>query len=129
MNDTTRDNILRSGDLEQIVKLDKETILNHFGEDSFEYLAYQHKLAEQISSNYLKIPRRTENPSATYGMLKGWIKDFCQQNDKTLPKGFHTKNKQQLIGMYHGMLDYYGIKQSDIVPQYNYQRILPLPRW
>lgn len=129
MNDKTPDQILRSGDLEQIVTLDKETILNHFGEDSFEYLAYQHKLAEQMGSNYLKIPRRTENPSATYGMLRHWITDFCQQNDKSLPKGFHKKNKQQLMGMYRGMLDHYGIKQSDIVPQDDYLTILPLPRW
>ncbi len=129
MKDTTRDEILRSGDLEQIVTLDEETILEHFGEDSFEYLAYQHQLAEQMGSNYLKIPRRTENPSATYGMLKGWIKEFCQQNDKLLPEGFHTKNKKQLMGMYRGMLDYYGIKQSDIVPQHDHLMILPLPRW
>lgn len=129
MNNKNPDKILRSGDLEQIVALDEETILENFGEDSFEYLAYQHKLAEQIGSNYLKIPRRTENPSATYGMLKGWIKEFCQQNDKLLPKGFHKKNKQQLTGLYHGMLDHYGIKPSDIVPQYDYRKILPLPRW
>ncbi len=121
MNDTIRDKILRSGDLEQIVTLDEGTILENFGEDSFEYLAYQHKLAEQMGSNYLKIPRRTENPSATYGMLKSWIRDFCQQNDKSLPKGFHKKNKQQLMGMYLGMLVHYGIKQSDIVPQYNHR--------
>lgn len=129
MNDKNPDKILRSGDLEQIVKLDEETILENFGEDSFEYLAYQHQLAEQMGSNYLKIPRRTENPSATYGMLKSWIREFCQQNDKKLPKGFHNKNKKQLMGMYRGMLDHYGIKPSDIVPQYDYRKILPLPRW
>ena len=129
MNDKTPDQILRSGDLEQIVALDEETILDNFGEDSFEYLAYQHKLAEQMGSNYLKIPRRTENPSATYGMLDSWIRDFCRQNNKPLPKGFHNRNKQQLMGMYHGMLEHYGIKQSDIVPRDDHLTILPLPRW
>ena len=121
MNDKTPDQILRSGDLEQIVALDEETILDNFGEDSFEYLAYQHKLAEQMGSNYLKIPRRTENPSATYGMLYSWIRDFCRQNNKPLPKGFYKKNKQQLWGMYRGMLVHYGIKLSDIVPQYDHR--------
>ena len=41
---------LRSGDLELIVTgLSKEEILEHFGEESFEHLAYEHMLADRLA--------------------------------------------------------------------------------
>ena len=41
MNNATKYQILRSGDLELIVTLiSEEEILEHFGEESFEHLAY-----------------------------------------------------------------------------------------
>ncbi len=110
--------ILNSGDLELIVTLDEETILEHFGEESFEYLAYEHMLAEQMERQKLRIPRRTENPAVTKGMLKNWIQEFLERNNKLLPKGYHHKNKRQLQGMYRGMLDHYNIRLTDIVPHH-----------
>ncbi|MEK6900056.1 MAG: hypothetical protein AABX05_02945 [Nanoarchaeota archaeon] len=111
--------IINSGDLELIVRsLSPDEILEHFGEDSFEYLAYQHSLADRMQERKLKVPRRSEDPAVNYGMLKDWIKDFHRANGIELPKGFHKRNKRQLLGMYHGMQKHYGIRYSDIVHQY-----------
>ncbi len=115
--------ILHSGDLELIVRnLSRDNILEHFGEDSFEYLALEHYEADKIwkkrqRKNYI-IPRRTEDPSVTYGMLKNWIREFAEKNNLPLPKGFHKRDKEQLRGMYRGMLKYYDIRLTDIVPHY-----------
>ncbi len=116
------DEILNCSDLDCIAgNLSEAEILEHFGEDSFEYLTYQHLQAERMELQRLQIPRRTEDPSVTYQMLKSWIKEFSERNNKPLPKGFHQKNKCQLIGMYHGMLEHYGIKIEDIVPTIEYR--------
>ena len=49
MIDTDQDKILHSGDLELIANnLCEENIIEHFGEESFEYLAYEHSEAEKI---------------------------------------------------------------------------------
>ncbi len=109
--------ILHSGDLELIVTaLSPDEILHHFGEESFEYLAYEHMLAEQMERQRIKIPRRTEYPAATKGMLESWIREFCERNNKPLPRGFSKRNKKQLMGMYQGMLTHYQIKPSYIIP-------------
>ncbi|MEK6863286.1 MAG: hypothetical protein AABW53_01170 [Nanoarchaeota archaeon] len=112
--------ILRSGDLELIVtSLSEEEILEHFGEESFEHLAYEHMLADRLQrekqpTRYM-IPKYHENPAATRNGLREWITRFHRFNDINLPKKFHQKNKPQLLGMYYGMLGHYQIKESDIL--------------
>ena len=66
------------------------------------------------------IPRRTEDPSVTYGMLKSWIREFHRANEMKLPTGFQKRDKRQLLGMYYGMLRQYEITPSDIVPHRKY---------
>ncbi len=110
---------LRSGDLELIVTgLSKEEILEHFGEESFEHLAYEHmladRLAEEIQSKKYIIPKYHENPAATRNGVREWITRFHKYNEMNLPKRFHEKNKRQLLGMYYGMLGHYHIKTSEI---------------
>lgn len=116
------DQILYSGDLELLViNLSEEEILEHFGGGSFEYLAYEHMLADRLwrgkQPKKYKIPKYHENPAATRNGVREWITRFHRYNGLKLPKRFHEKSKQQLLGMYHGMLDYYQIKRSDIVSQ------------
>ncbi|MBR9683555.1 hypothetical protein GOV03_03365 [Candidatus Woesearchaeota archaeon] len=50
-----------------------------------------------------KVPGRIEDPTCTYGMLRQFLIDFHKQNEMTLPKRFHSRNKKQLKGMYYGM--------------------------
>ena len=121
--------ILRSGDPHYIAgHLDIDSLLEHFGEESFEYLAYEHRLADQlyfknkgdisdVRSRRYVIPGMTENPAVNYEMCRSWIQRFCEANGLQLPSRFHSRNKQQLQGMFYGMLDTYGIKVEDIVPQ------------
>lgn len=109
------DQILNSGDLELIARLDGKTILKHFGEDSFEYLAYEHRLAEllqrQAQRSY-RIPRRTENPAETAMGVRSWIGEFHKLNGMDLPTGFSKRNGRQLRGMYYGMLEMYKIDEG-----------------
>ncbi len=128
--------ILHSGDLERIVTLAPETIKDHFGEESFEYLALEQKLADEVDRKFNRegnlkresnstrkligdyiIPRRTENPANTFGMLRNWIVEFHNSNGMKLPKGFYRRNKMQLRGMYYGMLKTYSISIDDVVPE------------
>jgi len=119
--------IICSGDLELIgSSLDEKTILEHFGRESFEYLAYEHSLAddylsEQKNEKKYIIPTRGEDPSVTKGMLKNWIREFCKVNKLELPEGFHSKTSNQLIGMYTGMLKNYKLKLEEIVPHLKYR--------
>lgn len=111
--------ILFSGNLELIVTLlTEKEILEHFGEESFEHLAYEHMLADRLQRkkqpNKYVIPKYHENPAATRNGVREWITRFHRYNVLELPKRFHEKNKQQLLGMYHGMLNHYRIKTSDI---------------
>ncbi|MEK6853651.1 MAG: hypothetical protein AABX64_03125 [Nanoarchaeota archaeon] len=120
MNNATKYQILRSGDLELIVTLiSEEEILEHFGEESFEHLAYEHmlagRLAKEIQSKKYIIPKHHEDPAATRNGLREWITRFHRYNKMELPKRFHKKNKPQLLGMYYGMLGHYQIKESDIL--------------
>lgn len=118
--------ILHSGDLELIANsLAPSVIREHFGEESFEYLALEQRLADELnreSNASLKligayiVPRRTENPANTFGMLRNWIIEFHKNNGMKLPKGFYRRNKRQLRGMYYGMLNTYGISIDDVVP-------------
>ena len=61
-----------------------------------------------------RIPGMTEDPIVSYGMLQRWIRDFHELNNMNLPRGFYKKNKRQLIGMFNGMLDNYGITIGQI---------------
>lgn len=73
------------------------------------------------TSHEYKIPGRTESPAVNVGMLRSWIREFCEWNNIKLSKGFHKKNYSQLIGMYRGMLDHYNINEArDILPQRHY---------
>ena len=116
------DQILRSGDLELlVVNLSEEEMLEHFGEESFEHLTYEHRLAgrlwEKMQPKKYKIPKYHENPAATRNGVREWITRFHKHNNLKLPKRFHEKSKTQLLGMYYGMLDHYQIKISDLVSQ------------
>jgi|TARA_B100001971_G_C18233596_1_gene565562 hypothetical protein len=61
------------------------------------------------------VPGMTEPPRDTVGMMKMWLGDFYRANGIKPPKGFHRKNRNQLLGLYHGTLGTYGIKEKDIV--------------
>lgn len=114
------DDILRSGEPELIACLDGKTIIEHFGEDSFEYLAFEHYQAEIICRDKKTerkiIPRRTENPANIYRMLRNWLVEFHKANGMKLPWGFYRRNLRQLRGMYYGMLRFYRLTIDDIVP-------------
>ena len=130
-----RDQRLYCGSPQQIAReVDVDTILEHFGEGSLEYLAYEHWVAEQIYNSrerqlavpfptprerpqQYRIPGRTESPRVSKGMLEGWIREFAQKNEVTLPRGFSQRDFGQLLGMYRGMLETYGISEKDIVPE------------
>ena len=119
MNYTDREQILYSGDLELIAaSLPEEEIFEHFGADSFEYLAYEHMLADQMQQRRIRIPRRSENPAVTRDMLRGWLREFHKMNGLELPTGFHKKKVRQLRGMYYGMLDQYHLTVADVVSRY-----------
>ena len=64
-----------------------------------------------------RIPKRTESPGVTGEMTDSWIREFCEWNGLSLPKGFGEKTRMEKIGMYHGMLRTYGIHERDILPQ------------
>ncbi|MEK6969623.1 MAG: hypothetical protein AABW48_04300 [Nanoarchaeota archaeon] len=119
--------ILHSGDLELIAhSLAPSVIREHFGENSFEYLALEQRLADELNRDlnasqkligeYI-VPRRTENPANTFGMLRNWIIEFHRSNDMKLPKYFYRRNKRQLRGMYYGMLRTYELTIDDVVPE------------
>lgn len=63
------------------------------------------------------IPGRYEDPCVTYGMVRRWIIDFHEMNSMELPRGFHRRNKRQLVGMFHGMLRTYGIRLEDLAKE------------
>ncbi len=112
-----------SGNLERIARtLDGDAILEHFGENSFEYLAYEHFLADLIwqnkktvrGRNYI-IPRAPELPTAHHKMLQRWIADFHERNGMELPSGFYDRDKRQLVGMFYGMKKQYKFTDSDVL--------------
>ena len=119
--------IFNSGDLELIANnLAPSVICEYFGEESFEYLALEQRLADDLNRDldfsrkfigaYI-VPRRTENPANTFGMLRNWIVEFHNSNGMKLPKRFYRRSKTQLRGMYYGMLRTYKITIDDIVPE------------
>jgi len=61
------------------------------------------------------VPGMTENPCVTSGMARRWIRDFHERNCLELPSGFYRRNKKQLVGMFYGMLETYGISLDEIV--------------
>ena len=65
----------------------------------------------------LKIPRMTESPTATAEMTRRWLNDFYGWNKIKKPKGLSKKNKNQLMRLYFGTLQYYRITLRDIVPE------------
>lgn len=124
---STEQAIFNSGDLELIANsLAPGVIREYFGEESFEYLALEQRLADEFNRDlnasrkligaYL-VPRRTENPANTFGMLRNWIIEFHKSNDMKLPKHFYRRNKRQLRGMYYGMLRTYELTIDDVVPE------------
>ncbi len=121
-----RADVLSSGDLDLISRLSPEDILEHFGEDSFEHLAYEQRQADVVwrkmhpLKRQYRIPGMTENPAVNYGMLQRWIADFHRLNSMDLPTGFWRRNKWQLLGMYHGMRQTYNISVEDIVGRKEY---------
>jgi len=101
-----------------IIGEDDNLIVDNFGEGTPEHFAYMDMFKwhsqEQIEEQY-NIPGRGEDPTVTYGMLKQWIVDFHDYNQMDLPKGFHDRNKIQLLGMYHGMQETYNFYLEDIL--------------
>lgn len=92
-------------------------VSDEFGESSRELELYERYLAEEafedrIPRSYV-VPQHEIGPSITKKNLDAWIRDFCRQNELSLPKGFHKKTKDQLWGMYYGMKDTYGFTERD----------------
>ena len=141
MDSLFQQDVLQSGDSKLIVDYfdainEPEKVLEHFGEDSPHYLFQQERaglgnlesLVETLPAPSPKnpspkekrqytIPKRGENPTLTYGMLRVWIIDFHEQNDMSLPKNFHQRNHRQLKGMFHGMQKTYHFNIKDILPE------------
>jgi hypothetical protein len=95
---------------------DLTKVSDEFGENSREFELYERYLADiafesRTTKNYI-IPQHEIGPSITKGNLDNWIREFCKENELKLPKGFSRKNKKQLLGMYHGMLETYGIQEE-----------------
>jgi hypothetical protein len=91
--------------------LDLPQIATQFGETSREFELYERYLAEitfesRTTPHYIT-PQHEIGPSITKKNLDNWIRDFCNQNELKLPKGFGKKNKKQLWGMYLGMAEKY----------------------
>lgn len=113
--------ILQSGDPELVadyfraIDEPETTVTEHFGESSLEQRAYQLYSPSISPEKEYKVPKRTEDPTVTAGTLKRWILDFCRANDLSLPTGFHSRNRVQLLGMFHGMLKHYHISVEEIV--------------
>ena len=126
MDPSFQQEVLRSGDPEFIaeyfhtIEETEDTVIEHFGRDSVEHLAYQRR-ASDLEALLMKkgreyiVPKLTENPAATKGMAKRWIWDFCKANNLSLPKGFHSRTEEQVVGMFHGMRRYYGISLDDTI--------------
>lgn len=110
-------------------------IVDHLGEDtdflegSIERDLYEGYIAERMTRlgtlpngigiverkiRYI-VPRMTEPPRKTVDMMKRWLQDFYNGNGLKLPKGFHRKNRRQLIGLYSGTLKDYDVQEKDIV--------------
>jgi len=94
-----------------------EQVSNEFGESSREFELYERYLAEitfqsRTSQKYI-ISQHDVGPSITKKNLNDWIRQFCEENELKLPKGFSKKTAKQLWGMYRGMADTYGFTQED----------------
>ena len=72
-------------------------------------------IREEQSPRRYHVPGMTENPCVTSGMARRWIRDFHERNCLELPSGFYRRNKKQLVGMFYGMLETYGISLDEIV--------------
>lgn len=126
--------LLRSGDHEAIAEhLPLDIIVQHFGEESPEALAYMRRQVDRYRSlgstlqekkvweayvrrriviNGYQIPQLTQDQFGHRGVLQRWIADFCEVNGLKLPKGYWEKDKRQLQGMASGMLSAYGIPRN-----------------
>jgi hypothetical protein len=116
---------LQSGDLEQLAGLDQDIILHHFGENSFEHLAWEQRQADDLYEQKIedalfepkkkyKFPHRTESPLNVQDK-EAWIIEFHTRNNIDLPEGFLSRNGRAIDGMYNGMLKTYGIREEDFV--------------
>jgi len=102
-----------------------DQVSNEFGESSREFELYERYLAEitfqsRASLSYI-IPQHEVGPSITKKNLNDWIRQFCEENELKLPKGFSKKTAKQLWGMYHGMADTYGF-----TPEETFKRSQPI---
>ena len=132
MDEYERDNstgtlqeILRSGDLIRIRDLNLEIVVEHFGTESFEYLAVQQRLADERAAlqpppRRYKVPAFSESPLTNRNMLRRWIRLFAEMNGLDLPSGFYKKDRRQLVGMYRGMIEHYGIDPEETTLGGNY---------
>lgn len=110
--------VLCSGDLSRIGALDLETVIETFGEESFEHLAVQQRLADESarrspSQKQYRVPVFSESPLTNRNMLRRWIQQFTEMNGLELPTGFWKKDRKQLVGMYRGMLKTYDIHPEE----------------
>ncbi len=104
------------GDLFSEHGYSEEDVINKYGEFSEEARIYSHYLADEIygddSLEYI-VPQHEIGPKVTKNNLDKWIRDFCEQNELKLPKGFSKKTKYQLFGMYNGMAETYDFEKED----------------
>jgi hypothetical protein len=59
---------------------------------------------EANSGLVYRVPRMTEDPRNSYGLLKMWLIRFHKENEMNLPRGFYKRDKIQLRGMFEGMM-------------------------
>ncbi|MBU3940695.1 MAG: hypothetical protein KKH88_02080 [Nanoarchaeota archaeon] len=75
------------------------------------------QLELELESRNYRLPRLTEDPRNSKGLLSRWIVDFLDMNDLDKPKGLSKRNYVQLLGMYGGMRQTYSINLDDIISQ------------
>jgi hypothetical protein len=71
--------------------------------EQLELLLTKKDSSNPIPQKQYLVPGRTEDPINTYGLLRQFLVDFHKMNQMSLPKGFRSRNKKQLLGMYRGM--------------------------
>ena len=73
------------------------------------------QLELKLESENYRIPRLTEDPRNSKGLLYRWIVDFLDMNGLDKPTGLGKKTYDQLSGMYYGMRRDYRITLDQII--------------
>lgn len=69
----------------------------------------------------LRIPKFTESPTNSTGLLKRFITDFCEWNNLKKPKGLSKMDYKQLYDIYHSyQRRYHFSEDGDVVARRDY---------